>query len=65
MTAFHPDLRAARYIPRYTMGPRLTRLMRSGELRLPPVPDDVIVEDVTVPGRDGEPSGIAADLSTA
>ena len=54
MTAFHPDLRAARYIPRYTMGPRLTRLMRSGELRLPPVPDDVIVEDVTASGRDGE-----------
>jgi len=55
MTAFHPDLQAARYIPRYTMGPRLTRLMRSGELRLPPVPDDVIVEDVAVPGSDGEP----------
>ena len=55
MTAFHPNLQAARYIPRYTMGPRLTRLMRSGELRLPPVPDDVIVEDVAVPGSDGEP----------
>ena len=56
MTAFHPDLRAARYIPRYTMGPRLTRLMRSGELRLPPVPDDILVEDVTVPGPEGAPS---------
>ena len=55
MTAFHPDLQAARYIPRYTMGPRLTRLMRSGELDCPPVPDDVIVEDVAVPGSDGEP----------
>ena len=55
MSAFHPDLKAARYIPRYTMGPRLTRLMRSGELRLPPVPDDIVVEDVTAPGRDGAP----------
>jgi len=53
VSAFHPDLKAARYIPRYTMGPRLTRLMRSGELRLPPVPDDIVVEDVTAPGRDG------------
>jgi acetyl esterase/lipase len=59
MTTFHPDLRAARYIPRYTMGPRLTRLMRSGELRLPPVPDDIIVEDVTAPG----PGGAAPPVS--
>ncbi|QAY72541.1 alpha/beta hydrolase [Agromyces protaetiae] len=51
---FHPDLRAARFVPNYTMGPRMTRLMRA----TPPTgtaPDDVRIEEVVVPGPAGAP----------
>jgi acetyl esterase/lipase len=55
VSAFHPDLAMGRFIPSYTQGPRLAAFMN----RLPPpatkIPDDVVVEDVTVPGRDGAP----------
>lgn len=53
MSAFHPDLALARWIPRFSFGPRLTRLMQKAKPRVPDAPDDVVIEDVTVPGPDG------------
>lgn len=47
---FHPDLAAARFIPRFTFGPRLTRLTNRTRVKVAPTPDDMVIEDVTVPG---------------
>jgi len=55
MSAFHPELAAARFIPNFTWGPRLARLANRGEQKSGRIPDDVIVEDVTVPGPEGAP----------
>ena len=53
MPVFHPDLAAARFIPKISYGPRLTRMMANGKVRNPPIPDDMLVDDVTVPNTDG------------
>lgn len=55
MTAFHPDLAAGRFIPKFSFGPRLSRLSRSIRAR-PAVPGpDVTVEELVVPGPAGAP----------
>src|SRR5690349_1959799 len=56
MSVFHPDLQAGRYIPRFSVGPRLTRLMNRMPIKAGPVPDDVVVEDLDVPGPPGAPA---------
>ena len=51
MPTFHPDLAAARFIPPFTLSPRLLRLMRRGAARRPDVPDDIRISDVEIPGE--------------
>ncbi len=50
MSAFHPDLALGRFIPPVSFGPRLARLAARVQPRTPPVPDDMLVEDVSAPG---------------
>ncbi|BDI22338.1 alpha/beta hydrolase fold domain-containing protein [Herbiconiux sp. L3-i23] len=53
MSAFHPDLAAARYLPKFSWGPRLVRLLSTAKPKpLDPGPD-VRVDEVVLPGRDG------------
>ena len=55
MSAFHPDLRAGRFIPKFSFGPRLTRLMADrGPKPLDPAPG-VTAEQLVVPGPEGAP----------
>ena len=55
MSAFHPELRLGRFIPRFTFGPRLAALARLGETRPARVPvlPDVRIEDVSFTGPGG------------
>ncbi|MEL4319273.1 alpha/beta hydrolase [Leifsonia sp. YIM 134122] len=53
MSAFHPDLAIARYVPKFSFGPRLARLMQKAKPRVPDAPADVVIENVTVPGPAG------------
>lgn len=55
MSAFHPELAAARFMPSFTWGPRLAGFVNRAKQRPGRIPDDVIVEDVTVPGPEGAP----------
>lgn len=55
MAYFHPDLAAARFIPSISFGPRLAALARRGTPRVAQAPDDIIVEDLRVPGPEGAP----------
>ncbi|MEJ3404603.1 alpha/beta hydrolase [Rathayibacter sp. YIM 133350] len=55
MPTFHPDVAIARFIPQFSMGPRITRLMRRGRPRQQPAPEDIEIEDVRVPGAPGAP----------
>ena len=55
MSAFHPDLRAGRFIPKFSFGPRLTRLMADRAPKpLDPAPG-VTAEELVVPGPEGAP----------
>jgi acetyl esterase/lipase len=54
MSEFHPDLAAARFIPKIPITSRLFRLLPDRPPRVPPVPDDMDTEDRTVPGADDE-----------
>ncbi|MFC4943015.1 hypothetical protein [Pseudonocardia sp. GCM10023141] len=49
-SAFHPDLKIGRFIPKFTMGPRLTRLLGNIKIRTPPPPPDILIEDVVSAG---------------
>lgn len=57
MATFHPDLRVGRFIPNIPASPRIIRAMRRAGARMtpPPAPDDVRIEEVTVPGPAGAP----------
>jgi len=46
MTTFHPDLALGRFIPSLSMSPRLLKLMGDAKPKVPPVPDDMTIEDV-------------------
>ncbi|SDH18178.1 alpha/beta hydrolase [Klenkia brasiliensis] len=61
MSRFHPDLSIARFIPPITMGPRVSALLRKRTPEPGPVPDDVLVEDVVVPGA-GDCGGVPLRL---
>jgi acetyl esterase/lipase len=55
MSSIHPDLKVARFIPKFSYGPFLSRAMRS--LKVPPADlgPDVTVREVIVPGSQGAP----------
>lgn len=61
LDAFHPELRrAAKYLPRFTFTPTLTRVLRTvqkwrGKAKLPANVEGVTVRDVLVPGAADDP----------
>lgn len=57
MSALHPELRAARFIPSFSFGPRVVAVLRAlGRWARPQRPRaDITIEDVNVPGPPGEP----------
>ncbi|WP_091709381.1 alpha/beta hydrolase [Microbacterium sp. cf046] len=55
MTKLHPELRAARFIPKIPADSWLIRVIPDILPKAPPLPDTLTVEDVTVPGLEGEP----------
>lgn len=55
MSAFHPDLTAGRWIPRISVGPRLAALATRSRPRGRAVPEDLLIEDILVPGPAGAP----------
>ena len=56
MPVFHPDLAVGRFIPPFSFGPRLARMMRRGIPSVPPTPDDVVIEEVRAPATDASPA---------
>jgi acetyl esterase/lipase len=56
MTQFHPDLAAARFIPRFSWGPRLVDLMSRAKPRPMDPGHDVVLDDIEFPGIDGNPA---------
>ena len=55
MPSFHPDLRIARFIPPFFFGPRTTALVNRSRPRPRPGPEDLIVDDLIIPGPAGAP----------
>ena len=55
MVRFHPDLALGRLIPPLPFTPRTTALLNRIPPRTGPAPDDLVVEDVVVPGAEGAP----------
>lgn len=57
MPELHPDLSRARFLPPLSLGPRGARLARWATERMRPrrAPDDVLIEEHTVPGPEGAP----------
>ena len=55
MSEFHPDLKLARFIPTPGGGERVARVVRRFKVPAARVPDDMLVENVTVPGRNAVP----------
>ncbi|RII95669.1 alpha/beta hydrolase, partial [Clavibacter michiganensis] len=56
MSAFHPDLASARFIPRFTLPLPLATLLARVPPKRRPAPEDLIVDDVRVPGPEGAPA---------
>jgi acetyl esterase/lipase len=56
MSAFHPDLTRARFIPAIPAGPRFARFAQRLPIRPKAAPADMLVENVTVPGPPDAPS---------
>lgn len=55
MTVFHPDLAIGRFIPPVSVGPRLATLAQRGGRREREIPEDMLIDDVQVPGVNGAP----------
>ncbi|KJQ56018.1 alpha/beta hydrolase [Microbacterium sp. SA39] len=55
MASFHPDLTLARFIPPFFFGPRSTALANLSRPKPRPAPEDLIVDDLTIPGPEGAP----------
>lgn len=53
MPRFHPDLQIARVIPPIPFGPRSTALMRARVPKPKRPPEDLFINDLSVPGQDG------------
>jgi acetyl esterase/lipase len=56
MSAFHPELARGRFIPTIPMGPRTSRVMRQAKQKPPATPDDMLIEEVRIPGPAGNSS---------
>lgn len=56
MSAFHPELKRARFLPSIPVGPRSVRFIQGVTMKAKPAPADVVIDEVTVPGLDGNPS---------
>jgi acetyl esterase/lipase len=56
MSEFHQDLGIARFIPQFSFGPRLVKLIGRRKASAPAVPDDMLIENVNAPARDGHPA---------
>lgn len=50
MSAFHPDLAVAQFLPPFSYGPLTTRLARALPAPRQEAPEDLLVDDVEVPG---------------
>lgn len=55
MSVYHPELKSGRFIPRFNYGPRTVRFLQGVKTRPPATPDDMSIDEVTVPGLDGNP----------
>jgi acetyl esterase/lipase len=55
VTEFHPDLRAARFLPPLSFGPRSTAFAQRVRPRRDAVPDDLVADDLVVPGPPNAP----------
>lgn len=56
MSAFHPDLAVGRFIPKFSFGPRLLSVLTRVPQRIPATPEDMLIDEITVPGApDGPP----------
>lgn len=55
VAGFHPELTAARYIPPFSIGPLLTGIFNRLPVKQSTPPEDLLVEDVKVPGPPGAP----------
>lgn len=55
VTVFHPDLAVGRWIPPLSFGPRLARLANVPRRSATDIPEDLLVDDIAVPGADGAP----------
>lgn len=55
VSAFHPDLTRARFIPKLSYGPLMSRVMRSLKPRGVDPGPEVTVREMTVPGPEGAP----------
>ncbi len=56
MAAIHPELRAIRFLPRFSWGPRLTGLLRRARPRPADPGPDVLASELRLPGVDGGPA---------
>ncbi len=64
MDATHPELRAIRYLPNFSWGPRSTRALRHLKQRPADPGPDVLASEVRLPGVDGRP-GVSVRLLRA
>jgi acetyl esterase/lipase len=55
MTVFHPDLAIGRFIPKFSFSPTIVRLMSRIPQRTPATPEDMLIDEVMVPGAPGGP----------
>lgn len=55
MNIYHPDLAAGRWIPKVSFGPRIASFANRAPRRELPTPEDLLVENLTVPGGRGAP----------
>ena len=55
MAATHPELRAIRFLPGFSWGPRLTAVLRRAKPRPADPGPDVLVREVQLPGAGGNP----------
>jgi acetyl esterase/lipase len=55
VTEFHPDLRAGRFLPPLSFGPRSTAFAQRVRPRRDVVPEDLIADDLVVPGPPNAP----------
>jgi acetyl esterase/lipase len=55
MSAFHPDLARGRFIPSLKLRTGTVKLLQRIPMKPKSAPDDMLIEDVTIPGAEGNP----------